>query len=134
MMAGEKVLMFFSRQKSPKCTSGGGEDVLYGNNACSLQSEQECIVCAYHFLILVARHGLNKDGVAFDFHHNHDVLVASLRTRRESTCLIGEHGFAYPVCFGVDVSNFLTVELGGVASFQRRCFGFGGAHGFSCLI
>ncbi len=28
VMAGEKVLMFFFRQKSPKCASGGGE---YGN-------------------------------------------------------------------------------------------------------
>jgi hypothetical protein len=30
--------------------------------------------------------------------------------------------------------NFLTIELGGVASFQRCCFGFGGAHIHSCLI
>jgi hypothetical protein len=71
---------------------------------------------------------------AVNFHHNHDVLVALLRMCRELTCLIGEHGFAYHVCFGVDVSNFLTVALGGVASFQRRCFGFGGAHVLSCLI
>ncbi len=88
----------------------------------------------YHFLILAALHGLNKDGIAVDFHHNHDVLVASLRTRRELTCLIGEHGFVYHVRLGVDVSNFLTVELGGVASFQRRCFSFGGAHVLSRLI
>ncbi len=26
VMAGEKVLMFFSHQKSPKCASGGGAD------------------------------------------------------------------------------------------------------------
>ncbi len=108
--------------------------MLLGNNACLLQLEQECIVRAYHFLILAALHGLNKDGIAVNFHHNHDVLVALLRTRRKLTCSIGEHGFAYPVCFGVDVLNFLTVELGGVASFQRRCFGFGGAHVLSCLI
>ncbi len=108
--------------------------MLLGNNACSLQSEQECVVHAYHFLILAALHGLNKDGIAVDFHHNHDVLVASLRTRRELICLIGEHGFAYPVCFGVDVLNFLTMELGGVASFQRRCIGFDGALVLSCLI
>ncbi len=108
--------------------------MLLGNNACSLQSEQECIVCAYHFFILAALHGLNEDDVAVDFHHNHDVLVASLRTRRESTCLIGEHGFAYSVCFGVDVLNVLTMELGGVASLLRCCFGFGGAHVLSRLI
>jgi hypothetical protein len=35
-------------------------------------------------------------------------------------CLIREHGFVYRVCFGVDVAHFLTVELGGVASLQRR--------------
>ncbi len=108
--------------------------MLLGNNACLLQSEQEWVVRAYHFFILAALHGLNKDGVAVDFHHNHDVLVALLRTCRELTCLIGEHGFVHPVCFGVDVSNFLTMELGDVTSFQRRCFGFGGAHVLSCLI
>ena len=78
--------------------------------------------------------GLNEDAVAVDFHHNHDVLVAALQARRELTCLIGEHGFAYPVCFGVDVLNFLAVELGGVTRFRRCCFGFGGVQIFSCLI
>ncbi len=102
--------------------------MLLGNNACSLQSLQEWVVRAYHFLILAALHGFNKDGVAVNFHHNHAVLAALLRTRKELTCLIGEHGFTYPVCFGVDVLNFFTMELGGVASFKRCCFGFGGAH------
>ena len=74
----------------------------------------------YHLLILAALHGFNEYGVAVDFYHNHDVLVASLRTRGELACLIGEHGFAYHVCVGVDVAHFLTLELGGVASFQRR--------------
>jgi hypothetical protein len=72
--------------------------------------------------------------MAFNFHHNHDVLVASLRTHGVLACLTGEHGFVYHVCFGVDVAHFLTPELGGVASLQRRCFGFGGAHVLSCLI
>jgi hypothetical protein len=65
----------------------------------------------YHFLILADCHGLNEDGVDVDFHQNHDVLVATLQTRRKFTCLIGEHGFAYTVCFGVDVSHFLSMEL-----------------------
>ncbi len=51
--------------------------MLLGNNACLLQSEQECVVHAYHLLILAALHGLNKVGIAINFHHNHDVLVAS---------------------------------------------------------
>ena len=83
---------------------------------------------------LAAFHGLSEDGVAVDFHHNHDVLVATLRARRELTCLIGEHGLADTVCFGVDVANFLSMELGGVTSFQGCCFGFGGAHVLSRLI
>jgi hypothetical protein len=78
--------------------------------------------------------GSSEYGVTVDIHHNHDVLVASLQARRELACLIGEHGFAYPVCYGVDVWNFLAVELGGVTRFQRCCFGFDGAHIFSCLI
>ena len=78
--------------------------------------------------------GSSEYGVTVDFHYNHDVLVALLRTCGELACLIGEHGFVYHVCFGVDVAHFLTVELGGVASLQRRCFGFGGAHVLSRLI
>ena len=108
--------------------------MLLGNNACSLQSWQECVVRAYHFLILAALHGFNKYGVAVDFHHNHDVFVASLRTRGELACLVGEHGFAYHGCVCVDLAHFLTVELGGVTSLQRRQFGFGGAHVLSRLI
>ncbi len=82
-----------------------------------------------HFLILAALHGLNKDGVAVDFHHNHDVLVASLRAHRELTCFIGEHGFTYPVCFGGDVSNYLAwswevshVSKGAVLALVVRTF------------
>jgi hypothetical protein len=70
-------------------------------------------------MILAALHGFNEYGVAVDFYHKHDVLVALLRTRGELACLIGEHGFAYHVYFGVDVAHFLTVELGGAASLQR---------------
>ncbi len=91
--------------------------MLLWDNACALQSYQECIVCSYHFLILAALHWLNKDGVTVDFHHDHYVLVASLRLRGELACLIGEHGFTYHVCLGVDILSFLTTELGGVACF-----------------
>ena len=50
-----------------------------GDNAHLFQSEQECVVCPYQLGNLVVLHGLNKDGVAIDFHHDHDVLVASKR-------------------------------------------------------
>ena len=83
---------------------------------------------------LGALHGLNEDDITVDFYHNHDVLVALLRTHRELPCLIGEHGFAYPVCFVVDISNFISMELGGVANFQWCCFSFGGTHILSRLI
>jgi hypothetical protein len=46
------------------------------DNACPFQSEQEHVVYLYHFGILAALHGLDKDGIAIDFHHNHDVFVA----------------------------------------------------------
>jgi hypothetical protein len=47
------------------------------DNACSFQSEQERVVCSYHLGVLAALDGLNKDGVAIKFHHNHYVLVDS---------------------------------------------------------
>jgi hypothetical protein len=46
------------------------------DNAGPFQLEQERIVCLYHFGVLVALHGLDKDGIAINFHHNHDVFVA----------------------------------------------------------
>ena len=48
-------------------------------------------------------HGFDKDGIAVDFNHHHDVGVALLRTCRELARLVGEHGFVYLVCFGVYV-------------------------------
>ncbi len=65
-----------------------------GDNAGLFQSEQECIVCLYHLGILAVLHGLKKDGIPVDFHHNHDVLVATKRLNGELACLVREHGFA----------------------------------------
>ncbi len=110
------------------------KDVLLWHDASPLQSQQECVVRLYHFLILVALHGLHEDGVAVNFYHNHDVFVATLRRRQEMTSLVGEHGFAYPVCFSVDVLNLLSMELGCVTRFQWHWLGFGGVHILSCLI
>jgi hypothetical protein len=53
------------------------EDMFLGVNVGSFQSEQECVVCPYHPGVLAVLHGLDKDGVAIDFHHNHDVLIRS---------------------------------------------------------
>jgi hypothetical protein len=55
------------------------EDMFLGDNAGPSQSEQECIVCPYHLGVLAVFHGLNEDGIAINFHHNRDVLVASKR-------------------------------------------------------
>ncbi len=98
------------------------------------RSRSALYACIISSSLRLPLHGLHKDGVVVDFYHYHDVLVVTLRRCRELTCLVGEHGFAYPVCFGVDVLNFLSVELGGVTRFQRGWFGFGGAHILSCLI
>jgi hypothetical protein len=112
-----------------------------GDNAHLFQSEQECVVCPYQLGNLVVLHGLNKDGVAIDFHHDHDVLVASKRLGGELAGLVGEHCFAYHVHLGVHVVHFLAVEVEGVACFQWRRLCFGGPYiffqmplcGFSCI-
>jgi hypothetical protein len=82
-----------------------------------LQSLEECVIRSYHLRILATFHGFDKDGVAVNFHHHHDIFVASLRLHRELACLVGEHGFAYLVYFGVDIVYFLAMELQGVACF-----------------
>ncbi len=79
-------------------------------------------------------HGLNKDGVAVNFHHNHDVLVATKRSDGELACLVGEHGFAYHVRLGVHVTHLLAMEERGVACFQWCRINFGGPYVLSCLV
>jgi hypothetical protein len=79
-------------------------------------------------------HGFNKDAVAVDFHHNHEVFVATKRSDGELACLVGEYGFAYHVCLGVHIAYLLAVEVGGVACFQRCWLNFGGPYILSCLV
>ncbi len=59
-----------------------------GDNAGPFESEQECVVCPYHFVIFAVLHGFNEDGVAVDFHHYHDVFVAVKRLDGELACLV----------------------------------------------
>ena len=98
------------------------EDMFLGDNADPFQLEQECVLCPYHLGILAVLYGLDEDGVAANFHHNHDVLVALKRLGGELAGLVGEHGFAYHVHLGVHVAHFLAVEVGGVAYFQWHIF------------
>ncbi len=83
-----------------------------------LEGQQECVVCPYHLGILAVLHGFNKDGVPVNFHHNHDVLVATKRSDGESASFVGGHGFAYHVHLGVHVAHLLAREVGGAACFQ----------------
>ena len=84
----------------------------------------------YHLCILATFHGLDKDGIAVDFDHHHDVFVAALRMCRELARLVREHGFAYLVCFGVYMAYFLAMELRGVACFEWDRSFFGGVYFF----
>jgi hypothetical protein len=93
------------------------KDVFLWNNAHPFQLLEECVIRSYHLCILATFHGFNEDGVAVNFHHHHDIFVALLQSRRELARLVGEHGFAYLVCFGVDIAYFLAMESQGVACF-----------------
>ncbi len=110
------------------------KDMFLGGNAGPFESEQECVVCPYHLGILAVLHGFHEDGVAVDFHHNHDVFVSTKRLDGEMAYLVREHGFAYHVHLGVHIANLLAVEVGGVACFQRCCLNFGGRYVLSCLV
>ncbi len=110
------------------------EDMFLGDNTSLFESEQECVVCPYHLGVLAVLYGLNVDGVAVDFHHNHDVLVATTRSDGELACLVGEHSFAYQVHLGVHLMHLLAVEVGGVTCFQQCRLNFGGPYILSCLV
>jgi hypothetical protein len=107
--------------------------MFHGDNASPFELEQEC-VCPYHFSIFVVFHGFNKDGVAVDFHHAHDVFVAAKRLDGELACLVGKRGFSCHVHLGVHIAYFLAVEVGGVVCFQQCCLHFGGLYVLSCLV
>ncbi len=94
------------------------KDMFLGDNAGPFELEQECVICPYHLGVLAVLHGLDKDGIAVDFHHNYDVLVATKRSDGELASLVGEHGFAYHVHLGVHVTHLLAMEMGGDACFQ----------------
>ncbi len=110
------------------------KDMFLGGNAGLFEREQECVVCLYHLGILAVLHWFHKDGVAVDFHHNHDVFVSMKSLDGELACLVREHGFVYHVHLGVHIENLLAMEKGGVACFQRCCLNFGGPYILSCLV
>jgi hypothetical protein len=108
--------------------------VFLGDNTGPFELEQECVVYPYHLGILAVLHGLDKDGNAVDFHHNHDVLVATKRLDGELACLVREHDFAYHVRLGVHVVHLLIMEVGGVTCFQLCRLNIGGPYILSCLV
>jgi hypothetical protein len=73
----------------------------------------------YHFVIFAVLLGFNKDGIAVDFHHDHDVFVAAKISDEELACLVGKQGFLCHVRLGVHIAYFLAVEVGGVTCLQQ---------------
>ncbi len=110
------------------------EDMFLRDNIGTFELEQECIVCPCHLGVLAVLHGLDKGGIAVNFHHNHDVLVATKRSGGELACLVGEHGFVYHVHLGVHIAHLLAMEVGGVTCFQWCRLIFGGLYVLSCLV
>ena len=53
------------------------------DNACSFQLVEKRVICPYHLCILATFHGFNKDDIAVNFDHHHDVFVALLQACRE---------------------------------------------------
>ena len=100
------------------------------DNARLFQLVEEPVICPYHLRIVATFHGFDKDGIAVDFDHRHDVFVALLRACRELAHLVGEHGFAYLVRFGVYIEYFLAMELSSVACFEWDRSFFGGGYVF----
>jgi hypothetical protein len=92
--------------------------VFLQDNAHSIQSVAEHVICTYHLCILATFHGFDKDGIAVNFYHHHYVFFASLETCRELAHLIRERGFTNVVCFGVYIAYFLAMELREAACFE----------------
>ena len=52
-------------------------DVILRNYARLLQAQHHVAVCSRKFRVCAVLDGLHHDGIAINFHHYHDVLVAS---------------------------------------------------------
>ena len=108
--------------------------VFLWGNACLFQLIEEHIISPYYLRILATFHGFDKDGIAVNFNHHHDVFVALLQACRELAHLVGEHGFAYLVRFGVYITYLLAMELRCVACFELGRLFFGGVYVFLGLV
>ena len=95
------------------------ENVLLGGDAGGLDSCEKGEVRALHFFLRATGHGLDEDGVAVDFDHEHDVFVSGLRRDGEAAGLVGEDGVFGFVHFDVDVPNLRTAEVRRVDLFER---------------
>mmetsp|Transcript_13999 Transcript_13999/g.31870 ORF Transcript_13999/g.31870 Transcript_13999/m.31870 type:complete len:264 (-) Transcript_13999:1119-1910(-) len=110
------------------------KNVLLWSDAGRLDSGEEGEVRALHFFVGATGHRLDKDGVAVDFHHEHDVLVARLRRDGEAAGLIGEEGVLGFVDLDVDVADLLSSEVRAVNLLERPGLGLGRSYVLSLHI
>jgi hypothetical protein len=110
------------------------EDVFSWGYTGAEKALDEGIVGSYHLVVLPAVHGLEQDGIAIDFDHHHDILVAPVRSGGELSGLVGKDGFTDIVDGGVDVLNFLTSQGGAVGLLERCSLVFCGADVLAGLV
>ena len=82
------------------------------------------MVCSCKFRLCAVLDGLYQNVVAINFHHDHDVLVASFGSGRKLFCLVLKYCFSDVIYLSVDESHFLTSHCLCVCFFEWYCFGF----------
>ena len=70
-----------------------------------------------HLGVTLACHGFNQDGVAVDFHHDHDVPFATARRDKEPPRLVGVERLPGLVHFDVHVTFLFSRKVCRVNSF-----------------
>ena len=78
------------------------------NDSRLLQAQHHGAVLSCKFRVCAVLDGIYHDGIAINFHHDHDVLVASFLSGGELTSLFRKHCVADVIDFSVDVSHLLT--------------------------
>ena len=94
----------------------------------------EGVVPANEFRVFPAFKRFEKNGVAINFDHDHDILITTLQLCGKLSGLVHEDSFANVVDGSEDILYLLATKRGNVGLLKRNGFAFCGAYIFSCLV
>ena len=110
------------------------EDVLLRHDTGKFETQHERSICPCELCIFTTAQRLDKNGIAIDLNHNHEILVAFLGPCRKLTSLVGKNGFTHIIHSRENIALLLATQCSSVREFQWHGLWLGGPHIFSGLV